>query len=133
MSFKQFLNKLEFLSKRLNSRYNECGGSQGHKEPDIKKNYCNYCHKHLIFKTESQKYYDFFKGLSILEQEDMNEVKSKKEHLWYRKPDIAPCVNQNKQKTIIELEKNSPKYKTPDITPGINQYKKNLLGKISGI
>ncbi|MBU4069770.1 MAG: hypothetical protein KJ646_02200 [Nanoarchaeota archaeon] len=101
MSFEQFLNKSGFLSKRLNSIYLECEGSQGHKEPDIENNYCNYCHRHLVFETESQKYYDFFRGLSILEQEDISEVKSKQQYPWYRKPDIAPCANQRKR-TMIE-------------------------------
>lgn len=52
MGFEQFLNKSEFLLKRLNSRYNECDSPNGHKEPDIGNNYCNYCHRHLIFETK---------------------------------------------------------------------------------
>ena len=88
MSLKQFLNKSEFLSRELNSRYDECDSPNGHKKPDVKNNCCKHCYRRLEY---------------ITPQAD-KLMKERQGMPWHDRPHDAPLLKKLRD-TEIESQK----------------------------
>jgi len=73
-SIKRNMNEFEYTLKRLkpvlDNRYRECDTSgNGHLKQDQENNYCNYCFRHLSYKTpETDAILESRKNLSIWQQ-----------------------------------------------------------------
>jgi len=65
----------------LNERYVECD-SKGHQKPDEENNYCNYCHRHLRYKTPRTD----------------AMINERKKLPWYNQPFDAPLMIQERER-----------------------------------